>query len=133
MGILKNSNLDYPKGYPVEHLLWISCPYGITSIADGVTLALEDIARRYESDVLLKRVPFIPDHGVPAHNVLGRLSVQDFRKFHERVCASAQQARAALDEEDACKSADLWRELFGDRFPSARTEDPKGDLQSAKR
>ena len=124
--VLKNPDLEYPKGYPVEHLLWISCPNGITSIAEGVTAALEDIVRRYEVDATLGRVPFIPDHGVPEHNVLGRLSAQDFGKFYERVSGAAEKAREAVDEEDKCKSADLWRELFGDKFPECPDKERKG-------
>lgn len=130
--VTKNSDMDYPKGYPVEHLLWISCPNGISTVAEGVTLALEDIAQRYEMDVLLKRVPVVPDHGVPEHNVLGRLSAEDFREFHERVGEAAKKARQALDETDICESADLWRELFGDEFPECPNKERKGGYTPRK-
>jgi len=130
--VTKNSDMDYPKGYPVEHLLWISCPNGVSTVAEGVTLALEDIAQRYEMDVLLERVPFVPDHGVSEHNVLGRLSVEDFKEFHERVGNAAKKARQALDETDICESADLWRELFGDKFPECPNKERKGGYTPRK-
>jgi len=130
--VLKNADMEYPKGYPVEHLLWLSCPNGITTIAEGVTSALEDIASRYQIDVALGRVPTVPDHGVPEHDVLKRLSVKDFQKFHCRVCAAAKKARQALDEQDTCKSADLWRELFGDKFPECPDKDRAGGYTPRK-
>lgn len=38
--------MDYPKGYPVEHLLWISCQNEVSTVSKGVTFALDDIAQR---------------------------------------------------------------------------------------
>jgi len=65
----------------------------------------------------MKQTPFIPDHGVPSHNVLGRVEGNDFAAFHELVSNAAKQARAAFDEQDTRKSAWLWRDLFGEKFP----------------
>lgn len=124
--VAQQSDMDYPKGYPLEHLLWVSCPDDITSIAQGVVLALEDIASRYQAYANAGQVPFVPDHGVPEHNVLGRLSVEDFQEFHRRICFAADLARDAFDESNVCESAEKWRLLFGPKFPHCPENAKKG-------
>lgn len=124
--VAQQSDMKYPKGYPLEHLLWESCPDGITSIAEGVVLALKSIVFRYQAYANANTVPFVPDHGVPEHNVLGRLSGKDFQEFYKRICDAAQQARDAFDEVDKCNSAEKWRLLFGSRFPQCPENSKQG-------
>ncbi len=124
--VSQQADMDYPKGYPLEHLLWISCPDGITSIARGVVLSLEDIKNRYQGYADSGQVPFVPDHGVPEHNVLGRLSAEDFQEFHQRISVAADQARDAFDQTDVCIGAEKWRLLFGSKFPSCPTNEKQG-------
>jgi hypothetical protein len=107
----------YPKGYPVEHLIGLYCPDNISSVAEGVTRALEEIAGRHRIDVILGRVPYVADHGVPGHNVLHRLTPSDFAEFHAKVTEAAGIARQALDSNDRDTSTQLWQKLFGSRFP----------------
>jgi hypothetical protein len=113
----KHQTPKYPKGYPIEHLIGQCCPDGITSIAEGVTLALEAIALNYALYAALKWVPSLPDHGVPSHNVFHRITGDDFATFHEQVCDAAKIARTALDAETVEDSANKWIELFGNKFP----------------
>ena len=112
----------YPKSYPLEHLCWIGCADGIDSVAAGVVSALEGIRDRYRADAASRRTPRVADHGVPSHNVLGRVSGEDFAKFHRHVTEAADLSRRALKAEDLRESALLWRELFGDRFPEPPEE-----------
>lgn len=100
----------YPKSYPFEHLIGQCCPDGITSVAMGVTLSLEVIAA-------LPCKPFLPDHGVPTHDVMHRVTEDDFDAFLEQVRPAAKLARRAFDAADLCESARLWKELFGEPFP----------------
>jgi len=116
----------YPKSYPLEHLTGDGCPSGIASVACGVAAALEAIASRYEGDAKARRTPFLPDRGVPEHNVLRRVSGDDFAKFHEQVCEGARIARRALDAETVQDSARAWRELFGEEFPEAPPDNDEG-------
>ncbi len=117
----------YPKSYPLEHIIWCTCPAGTESVAQGVVLALEGTRDKYKYDALIKKVPFIPDHGVPEHNVLGRVSGDDFSKFHGHVCDAAELARQAYDEKDTSKSAALWQKLFGNKFPPASGKSSDGE------
>lgn len=116
----------------MEHLLWVSCPDGITSVAEGVVLALEDMSSRYQFHAATGQVPFIPDHGVPSHNVLGRLSVEDFQELHKRISVAATQARDAFDESNVCNSAEKWRTLFGSKFPPCPDNSAKGGYTPRK-
>ena len=108
---------QYPKGYPVEHLIGQSCPDGITSVATGVTLTLEHMVEQYREYAEAETVPFLPDHGVPLHDVFKRITGEDFAEFYGQVCDAAQTARRALDADTIRKSSEAWRELFGDKFP----------------
>ncbi len=125
----------YPKGYPLEHLTGDCCPDGISSVAQGVVLTLESIVQKYGSYALTETTPFLPDHGVPGHNVFHRVSGADFAAFYNAIAEDALTARAALDEQDKAKSVELWQSLFGDKFPqrsSTDTDDNGGNDSSAK-
>lgn len=114
---IKYTTPKYPKGYPVEHLIGQCCPDSIGSVAEGVMCTLENITANYRLDVLLGRVPVLPDHGVPDHDVFKRIAAEDFAAFHGQVCEAATIAREAYDAESVEKSAGLWKRLFGDDFP----------------
>ena len=106
----------YPKGYPLEHLIGQCCPDGIASVAEGVMRTLEKIRDDYRTYASLKVSPYLRDHGVE-QDVFRKVTGEEFAKFHGQATDAAEVARRAYDEEDEHESAELWRELFGDRFP----------------
>jgi hypothetical protein len=112
----------HPKGYPLEHLIGTCCPDAITSVAEGVTRSLETIVQRYAAYATIRQTPSLPDHGVPEHNVLHRVSGEDFAIFFNQASNAAQIARRAFDATTVSESVEAWRELFGDAFPK-----PPGD------
>jgi hypothetical protein len=116
----------HPKGYPLEHVVGDCCPDGITSVAGGFTLALEEVSSRYAGYVEAGQVPWLSDRGVPEHNVLARTTKEEFAAFHEQAKVAAELAREALDEQDLTKSVGLWRELFGSEFPAPPDDNGKG-------
>ena len=122
-----NSEPKYPKGYPVEHLIGAHCPNGIQSVAEGVTVALENIVKTYSVYAQLRMTPSLADHGVPEHNVLKRVSGEDFATFYKMVARAATTARAALDATKVASSAKKWRELFANKFPDGGEDDGDGD------
>lgn len=111
---LELPNLKYPKSYPLEHFVGVCCPDGITSVAEGIVETLEYIARNYPQK------PFLPDRGVPEHDVFELLSDEDYNTFYKAVCKSVRIARAAYDSMDIEESVKLWRAFFKDcdEFPS---------------
>ena len=121
-----NPEPKYPKGYPVEHLIGAHCPDGIKSVAEGVTLTLENIVKAYSAYAQLKMTPSLPDHGVPEHNVLKRVSGEDFAAFYKMVTSAATAAREALDATTVASSAKKWRDLFGNKFPDGGEDDGDG-------
>ena len=89
-------------------------------MAQGVTSTLEAIAKDYHVLAQMSITPWMPDHGVPEHNVFAHVSGEDFAAFHAQVCDAAVIARRALDSCEVSESANSWRELFGNRFRAAR-------------
>ncbi len=111
-----NPEPRHPKGYPVEHLVWVCCPDGIEGVAEGVVRALEEMVLRYDGYATIGLVPVVRDHGVD-QNVLKRVSGEDFKGFMKLVKNAADLARRAYDSTSKEESGRLWRELFGSRFP----------------
>jgi hypothetical protein len=107
----------HPKGFPLERLIGECCPDGIESLAEGVVRTLENIVSMYALTVLADRKPSLPDYGVATHDVFKRITVADFKKFYDQIKAGATLARRALDSQDRTESGNLWRELFGSKFP----------------
>lgn len=110
---LKNyENNNPPKSYPLEHFIWINCPDGIESVAEGVVTTLEGIVNNYSEK------PLLPDHGVPEHNVFERVTDEQYNNFYKLVKDAAVIARQAYDSEDKEESVKKWQELFGSKFPA---------------
>jgi len=107
----------HPKGFPLERLIGACCPDGIESVAEGVTRTLEKIVSEYALLVQVGGKPQLPDYGVHTHDVFKRISADDFKKFYEQVKDGASLARRALDSDDRKESGNLWREMFGSKFP----------------
>jgi hypothetical protein len=111
----------YPKSYPFEHLLGLNCPDDLKGVGHGVVSSLGNAIEKYAPDVSLGRVPYLHDHGFPpeerTHNVMRRVSAEDFADFYEKMKKAAVIARKALDNPSMHESSKLWRQLFGDEFP----------------
>ncbi|MBT2639370.1 nucleotidyltransferase [Bacillus sp. ISL-39] len=110
-----NPTPKYPKGYPLEHLIGTCCPDGIASVAEGVTLTLENIIANYPDK------PVLNDHGVPEHDVFKRITEEEYEEFYNLVEDAASLARQAYDCPDKVESIELWRKLFGSKFPEPPT------------
>jgi len=111
-----------PKGYILERLAGECVDTTKRDHAEGVVALFENIVGKYEMYALAGLVPNLPDPGVPGHNVAHRLEASDFKTFVDKIRDAASVARLALEEEDKKKSADLWRKVFGDKFPKAPEE-----------
>lgn len=110
----------YPKGYLLERIAGECCDVSKREHAEGFVALLENIVKKYGHYPAAKLVPSLPDAGVPSHNVLARLTAQDFATFIDKVRGALETARAAFAEEDKEKSVELWRQLFGSAFPRAQ-------------
>lgn len=108
---------EHPKGFPLERLIGECCDDGLENVAEGVVKTLETIVSKYVLTVAAGRKPSLPDYGVASHDAFKRISADDFGEFYEQVKAGAALARRAFDSQDRAESGNLWRELFGSKFP----------------
>lgn len=107
----------YPKGYPLEHMIGHVLEEGTSSMASGLVQVFDAMRDKWRFEALVGKVPVLADHGVPEHDVLKRLSLEDFRAFHSAITTAADQAREALECDDVQRSGQLWQKLFGGKFP----------------
>lgn len=129
----ENPDGKYPKGYPLEHLVGDTCPDGIESVAEGLTLALEAIRDNFRVYVQAGLKPILSDRGVPEHDVLRKITPEQFATFWRLVETAAGKARAALNAEGNANSAILWRDLLGHEFPQPSADELKGSMAAALR
>jgi len=115
--LVNYEEFKHPKGFPLERIIGECCPSGIGSVAEGIVLTLDAILSNCGVYYLTNTKPLLPDYGVPDHDVLGRLSVEDFGKFYEQAKEGAELARQAYDSNDRTESGNLWRQLLGNKFP----------------
>lgn len=121
----KYSTLKHPKGFPLERMIGDCCPDGITSVAEGVVKTLENMVNKYRHGK-----PVLSDYGVPAHDVLARISVEDFLAFYDGVKVAAPIARRAFDASSRSEACKAWRELFGEKFP--KRDDDGGSTKGGR-
>ena len=129
----ENPDGKYPRGYPLEHLVGDTCPDGVGSVAEGVTLALEAMRDWYRIYVQTGTKPNLPDRGVPEHDVFKRITPEQFDTFWRLVETAAGKARAAMNAEGNANSMVLWRDLLGPEFPQPPKEELKESMAAALR
>lgn len=112
----------YPKGYILERIAGECVDPTARDHAEGFVKLLANIKAKFGVTAALGIVPHLSDPGVPSHNVAERLAPEDFQVFMKKVSECLPIAQAALAEGEKAKSADLWRKVFGDKFPAAPVE-----------
>lgn len=106
-----------PKGFVMECIVAENMDNGQTNHAELFVGTMEAIVNKYAWSVLMKQVPFIGDPGVPGNNVTYGMTFAAFEGFYNKAKKHAEVGRRAIDEDDPEKELELWREIFGDRFP----------------
>lgn len=122
----KHPTTARPKGYPLERIVGECCPDGITSVAEGVVLSLENIVSNYKHLYLAELKPRLPDYGVQSHDVFAKITNEEFRTFYRQVKRGAELARQAFDCKDYDESCNVWGLLFGSKFPKPPEKSSKG-------
>lgn len=110
-----NNPNEPPKSYPLEHFIGNCCPDNITSVAEGITRTLKNMAS-------IEDKPCLYDHGVGDHDVFERITTNQYEKFQSEVCKASIIAREALNSSNNRESALKWKELFGSKFPDPPKE-----------
>jgi len=109
---------NQPKGFVIECIVAECMDREETHYGQLFAKTLEEIVAKYNLFLIVGIVPHIADPGVPGNSVTSNISLEDFKTFHDLVKEHAAIARAALQTDDAEESTQLWRQIFGSRFPS---------------
>jgi hypothetical protein len=117
------TDIERPKGYPLEHLVGECCPDNIDGIAEGITRTLETIEQEFATEARNNETPILPARGLPYIDVFSRIDSEDFAAFHNAASDAAALARKALNEDDKSASRDLWYKLLGDAFSEYGNDD----------
>ncbi len=131
----RNNPTQYkkPKGFVIEVFTAECMDFNETYYGELFVKTLESIVEKYRAYALLQTVPSIPDPAVPGNSVTEGMSVDAFLSFYNKVKAHAELGRQALNESDPEKATELWRKIFGDRFPKTETSKSESTLAGAVR
>lgn len=113
-----------PKGFVIECIVAECMSRNETNYAILFTGLLESIVKRYQWSVEAGTVPWISDPGVPANSVTSSMTADAFSGFYNKVKAHLSIAQRALQlsDSDPEKELELWREIFGIRFPASAAQ-----------
>ena len=103
----------YLKSYPLEWLVEKYCDDGIRNVEDGILSTLEEIAdsKSYWQGVRSFLWPR------PSYNPFETITNEQFNEFFESVNEALEIVKEAYYEEDLQEASNLWRKLFGGKFP----------------
>jgi hypothetical protein len=107
---------EYPKSYPLEHLIGEACPNGVESVAEGVARTFETIRDSYSPVLFSRMVPELLDRGV-RRDVFSKITPAQYLTFYNLASTAAKAARAALDAETNTESVSRWHDIFVTEFP----------------
>lgn len=110
-----------PKGFMLERIVAECMDLKETQYAELFLAMLETIVSRYSAYVSLDEVPHIEDPGVPGNSVLSSMTSAAFKGFCNEAAACAEIGRRAQDAGDTEEGLQLWRDVFGTRFPAPTT------------
>ncbi len=113
-------NAESVKSYPLEHFIGYCCPSEKKNLASLLVDTLSQMA-----SFNAERKPVLPDHGVPQHDVFGRVDGGDYKNFINQIKNISKKAKEALIEPDNYESSVKWRDIFGEKFPLYEKPTPK--------
>ena len=114
----KPTNSKRPKGFMIECIVAECMDIEETQYAELFLAMLETIVSSYSPYVRLDMVPDIKDPGVPGNSVLSSMNSAAFQGFYNKAATCAEIGRRALDAGDTEEGLQLWRDVFGSRFPA---------------
>lgn len=118
--------LRHPKGFLIEILCYEWTPVYASEWAEAVLTTLDGIAAAYDAYRNASEPPEIADPAVPGEVLRTKMSARDFTRFLDRLDDGRAKLQKAIESEDNCESAQIYRELFGEEFPDCGTRDKKG-------
>jgi hypothetical protein len=105
-----------PKGFVLEVLVSLHAPATEVHYGEAFAQLLVDIYNAYATLPSNNQKPFIADPADQLNDILGKVTIAQWKDFIEKVRVYANIARRAQDAEDMEEATRLWRRVFGDRF-----------------
>jgi hypothetical protein len=103
-----------PKGFWVECLTGEMFDPDQKAWADHFITVLENIIDSYGG---ASSVPDLADPGLENETIRTNMTIEEFSLFLDTAKESLELAKKANDTEDPVESSNLWREIFGEKFP----------------
>jgi hypothetical protein len=117
-------DLKHPKGFWIETLAGWHQDTQAREWSNVFIGALENIVNQYELEAALKIAPNITDPGIESQSLTTGLTGDDFATFHAALKQALADAKSARDDATSVEhSAELWRKVFGKKFPSKAERD----------
>jgi hypothetical protein len=100
----------------LEVLVSLHAPATETHYGEAFAQLLANIYNAYGVLASIDRKPFIADPADQSNDILGKVTVAQWKDFIEKLRVYADIARQAQDAEDMEEATRQWRRVFGDRF-----------------
>ena len=71
----------------------------------------------------LDKPPVVANPVLPEENLAARWTIESFRSFREELAEAVELVGQAMAATDTIEAADVWRELFGEDFPTSTPAD----------
>ncbi len=122
-----------PKGFVIECIVAECISRSETNYAKLFIGLLENIVSRYSYAAASNTIPWITDPGVPTNSVTSGMTAEAFAGFYNKAKAHLAIAQEALQLSDSNpkKELELWREIFGQRFPASVSQKSSELLSAA--
>lgn len=120
-----------PKGFVMECFAEQCFDPTQAQYADLFLGTLEQIVAKYAFNVMLKTVPAIADPSVPGNSVTTGMTFDAFEGFYYKAKAHAELGREAQAEANEDRAVEMWRQIFGSRFPAGGRTRAAGLLNEA--
>jgi len=108
-----------PKGFTLEVLVAHHQDPDAPTYAEAFVNFLENLLNAYGAQLTQGIFPVVPDPGLTGENLKLSFEPAEAKLFADIVAESLALARKALAAETVGESAELWRQVFGTRFPDA--------------
>ena len=105
-----------PKGFVLEVLVSRHAPTAEIHYGEAFSQLLTNIYNEYALLAANNQKPFLADPADPSNDILGKVSIAQWKDFIEKVRVYADVARRAQETEDMEEATRHWRRVFGDRF-----------------
>lgn len=121
----------HPKGFILECITAESMSCSVKHYGELFVSMFKSFVEKYSWYISNNLVPTISDPGVPGNSITEGLTFSAFEGFYNKVKSHAEIGEKALNEEDEEIALNLWREVFGPRFPKFTSAKSYAELYSS--